>query len=450
MAQNELKKEKKVKQSLRYSILEGSYYSAMVGFGESFFTAFAVFLKATNLQIGLIGSLPQALGAALQLFSNRLIHIFGSRKRLVCALALLQGLMYIPVMLTFYFGKFSIFYLILFISLYFIFGSIINPAWSSWMGDLVDERKRGAYFGLRNKISGMVSFVSFVIAGFMLQRFSDSTITQYAGFAVLFVIAFISRIFSFVYLLKKYEPPYRVVKGAEFGFVEFLQKARFTNYGMFVIFYCCMNLAVYIAAPFFTVYMLKDLNFSYLTFTLISAIAIIAKYLTMPAWGKACDRFGTRKVLTLSGFLMPAVPFLWTLSTDIWYLVLVQVFSGLVWAGFDLSSFNFIFDTTSNEKRATCVAYYNVLNGAAVFTGAMLGAAIIKYIPLDNILWSSYYLVFIASFGLRYVASFIFIPKLKEARQVQTISYKNLFLNVISAAPTMGLLHHMIMFRHKK
>jgi len=207
-ALSEREKKDRIKRSLKYSIFDGSYYSAMVGFGESFFTAFAVFLRATNFQIGLLGSLPQALGAALQLFSNKLIHLFGSRKRLVCSLALLQGLMYIPVMLTFYFTEFSVFYLILFISLYFIFGSIINPAWSSWMGDLVDENKRGAYFGKRNKIMGMVSFVSFVIAGFMLQNFSDGTITQYAGFAMLFVVAFISRIFSFIYLMKKYEPPY--------------------------------------------------------------------------------------------------------------------------------------------------------------------------------------------------------------------------------------------------
>ncbi|MCX6706839.1 MAG: MFS transporter, partial [Candidatus Woesearchaeota archaeon] len=207
-ALSEREKKERVKRSLKYSIFDGSYYAAMVGFGESFFTAFAVFLKATNFQIGLIGSLPQALGAALQIFSNRLIHIFGSRKRLVCTLALLQGLMYIPVMLTFYFAKFSVFYLILFISLYMIFGSIINPAWSSWMGDLVDENKRGSYFGKRNKITGMVSFVTFVIAGFMLQNFSDGAMMQYAGFAMLFVVAFVSRIFSFVYLFKQYEPPY--------------------------------------------------------------------------------------------------------------------------------------------------------------------------------------------------------------------------------------------------
>ena len=146
---------------------------------------------------------------------------------------------------------------------------------------------------------------------------------------------------------------------------------------------------------------------------------------------------------------MPAVPLLWVLSKDVWYLALVQVFSGLVWAGFDLSSFNFIFDTTSHEKRATCVAYYNVLNGAAVFIGAMLGSAILIYLPTDHAILSSFYLVFLASFGLRYIFSFIFIPRLKEARQVQTISYKNLFLNVISATPTMGILHHM-MIRMKK
>ncbi|HLC98962.1 MAG TPA: MFS transporter, partial [Candidatus Nanoarchaeia archaeon] len=65
--------EDKIRKSLKYSIMDGAFYSAMVGFGESFFSAFAIFLKASNLQIGLLGSLPIALGSVSQLYSNRLI-----------------------------------------------------------------------------------------------------------------------------------------------------------------------------------------------------------------------------------------------------------------------------------------------------------------------------------------------------------------------------------------
>ena len=78
--------EKKIKKSLLYSVFDGSFHSAMVGFGESFFSAFAVFLKASTTQIGLLGSLPQTLGSLSQLLSSYFIRLFKSRSLLFPAI----------------------------------------------------------------------------------------------------------------------------------------------------------------------------------------------------------------------------------------------------------------------------------------------------------------------------------------------------------------------------
>ena len=438
--------EDKIRKSLKYSIMDGAFYSAMVGFGESFFSAFAIFLKASNLQIGLLGSLPIALGSVSQLYSNRLIKWFHSRKRFVYLMALLEGLMYIPVAFVFFLGELKVFHLIFFVSLYWIFGMIASAAWNSWMGDLVKENERGRYFGKRNKIAGMTAFVSFMLGGYILQRFTDGSEQQYIGFAIIFGLALLSRIMSFIYLTKKYEPEYVAVKEAEFTLTDFIRQARFRNYGLLVLYLCFMNFSIYIAGPFFAAYMLYDLKFSYMTFTIISAIAIIVKYLSMPVWGMASDRFGTRKVLTLSGFLMPIVPLLWFFSGNAWHLVPIQIYSGFVWAGFEISSFNFMFDTTSHEKRATCIAYYNVLNGGSLLLGSVIGSLMVKY---STLFWSKYLIVFIASSALRYVASFVFLPRLKEVRQVESTSYEKIFLNIITSMPTMGMMHRLITFRRK-
>lgn len=443
---NKLKADEKIRKSLMYSILDGTFYSTMVGIGESFFSAFAVFLKANNIQLGLLGSLPQTLGSISQLFSNKLLKLFKSRKRFVCINAFLEALMYIPIILTFFFGKFRIYTLILFVCIYWIFGSILNPAWNSWVGDLVNEKKRGAYFGKRNKISGMASFISLLIGGFILQNFTNGVKTQYTGFVIIFILALIARIFSFIFLTKKYEPSYNVLPEAEFSFIEFLKKARFRNFGLFVFYLSLMNFSVYIAAPFFVAYMLYDLKLSYLGYTILIAIPLIVKYMSMPIWGKASDNYGTKKILSLTGFLMPLGPILWIFSSDFYYLGLVQAFSGFTWAGFEIASFNFIFDTTSPEKRATCVAYYNVLNGIGIIFGSLLGGMIVMY---NNVFWSKYLLVFLISGILRYQISIIFIPKLKEAREIERIPYHKLFLKVISTMPTMGLVYDLIAFRKK-
>lgn len=436
----------RIKKSLRYSVFDGMFAASMIGFGESFFAAFAVFLKASNIHIGLLSSLPVLLGSLSQLFSNRLIKSLKSRKLLVTTAAFMQGVMYIPVAFVFFFGTLKVVYLIFFACLYWIFGMILGPAWNSWMGDLVDEKKRGTYFGRRSKITGSATFLAYMIAGYILQRYSGDAVLEYTGFVIIFCLAFSSRMLSVTFLMRKYEPPYEILQAAEFSFWEFIKQARFRNYGLLVLYLSIMNASLYISAPFFTPYMLYDLKLDYMTFTIINAAAIITKIFFLPVWGRSSDRFGTRKVLSLTGFLMPLTPLLWVFSHDFYYLIIIQIYSGFIWAGFEIASFNFIFDTTSPQKRATAVAYYNVINGIAIFTGAMTGGLIVKY---NAFFWSKYILVFVISGVMRYVVSFLFIPRLREVREVEHIPYAKLFLKVISSVPTMGLVYGLIPFLKK-
>lgn len=438
--------QEKVKKTLKYSILDGSFYSSMVGFGESFFTAFAVFLKASNLQIGLLGSLPQTLGSFIQLFSNQLIRLFGSRKKLILTCAMLQALIHIPIALVFFMGTFSVYNLILFISIYFILAMIVGPAWSSWMGDLVNEKERGSYFGRRNKIAGFVSFITFIIAGYLLQNFSDGSTHQYIGFLIIFGIAFASRVVSFYYLTKQHEPAYEIVQKAQFTLIEFIQQSFKRNFNRFVIYLCFMNFAVYISAPFVTAYLLYGLKMDYKTYTIVIAAATLAKLLMMPVWGRIADRYGTKKVLFASGILMPFTPLLFALSPNTYFLIAAQIFSGITWAGFELASFNYIFDATDVQKRVTCISYLNVLNGIAILIGALAGSFIVKY---NNLFWSAYILVFIISFALRLLATIIFLPKIEERRNVENTTYPNLMLSLISDATTNGVFHTIMTIPEK-
>jgi len=439
--------EDKIKKSLRYSTLDASFWAAMVGFGESFFSAFAVFLKATNFQLGLLGSLPQALGSVFQLFSDRLLKFFNSRKKFVSIFVLLQALMYLPIVLVFFLGDLNVYFLILFICMYFIFGMIIGPSWSSWMGDLVSEEVRGTYFGRRNTIAGYISFFSLLTAGYLLERFTGDIKTQYLGFLVIFILALLFRFVSFLYLCAKYEPNYVHYEDTRSGLIDFLKNAGSRNYGIFIIFLCLMNFSIFIAGPFFAAYMFYDLKLSYVQYTILIAASTIAKYISLPVWGKSVDKYGTRKILTLSGYLMPAIPLWWLFSSNYYYLIFVQIYGGFMWAGFEIASFNFFFDTIIPQKRAKYIAYSNVLSGISLFLGAMIGGLIVKY---NHLFASQYLLVFLLSGIFRYLVSFIFIPKLREVRIVEHISYTKLFLNILTDTTTRGWVYDLIAARKKK
>ena len=84
---------------------------------------------------------------------------------------------------------------------------------------------------------------------------------------------------SAYFLNKKYEPPQaKVKKEHKFTFIQFLKKARFRNYGLFVLFLTLMNFSVFLAAPFFVPYWLYDLKLTYVAFMVLMAISFIAPF----------------------------------------------------------------------------------------------------------------------------------------------------------------------------
>ncbi|HLP79580.1 MAG TPA: MFS transporter [Acidobacteriota bacterium] len=428
------------KKSLRFSVLDGSFYSIMVGFGESFFSAFAIFLHATNTQLALLGSLPQMLGSVLQLFSRRLLLFFASRKKFVVFSATCQALMHVFIAGAYFFDALSVPILIACVALYLSFAMVPGPVWSSWMGDLVNEEERGMYFGRRNKICGFASFVSFLIAGFILQEVSGTN--KYYGFLVLFGIALVARLISVSYLARKTDPPCDLPAKNPYPFFSFLSEVTSTNYGFFVMFLWFINFAVFLSGPFFAPYMLNHLHLSYMEFTLVTASTIIAKLLFMPIWGKAADTYGTRKLLVLSAILIVPVPALWLFGSAVWYLILIQLYSGFVWAGFELTTFNFLFDTTQPSKRTSSIAYYNVLNGVFLFLGSLMGTFLISID--EGVFSSSYLFVFLVSSVLRGIACICFLHRLKEVRNVAPVRYQDLLLNVLTVMPTMGVINQVV------
>jgi len=418
----------KIKKSLFYSIVDGSFWSLMYGFGETYLAAFAIFLMANNIQIGLLTSLPLLLGSISQFFAIKLIDIFKSRKRFVVITALIQALSWLPIILVYFIKGWGVNFLIFFAVIYWVSGMISAPAWNSWISDLVDPNQRGVYFGKRSKVIGLITLLSIVLGGIVLDVFKNGANKQYLGFALIFSIALAARLFSVFFLNKKYDPGLNVREEDKFSFIAFLKQLRYRNYGLLVIFLTLMNFSVYMAGPFFAAYWLYDLKLSYVVYMIIIVSQFITRYISLPVWGILADNYGTKKILTLTGFLMPLTPILWLFSANIYYLIIIQFYSGIAWAGFELSSFNFVFDTTTPPKRARCVAYYNVINGIMIFLGITIGSLIVRY---NNLFWTKYYLVFLVSGILRYAVSIIFLPKLKEVRKVYDISYNKIFFKLM-------------------
>jgi MFS family permease len=405
---------RKVNRSLKYSILDGAAFSAMLGLTQDYIVPFALALKAATAQVGLLTSIPNLTMALSQLSAPKLSEKAGSRKGLILPAVLLHALMWLPILLVPYlFPGEKIWWLIVFVTLSVGFGALANPAWGSLMADLVPERIRGRYFGARGRIAGFVALVFAVIGGTILQ-FTASNV--FLGFSILFGGAMLFRLVSLFFLTRMYEPPVSNGNGERHRLIDLVKSLGSSNVGRFTIYVAMINFATNMASPFFAVYMLRDLQFNYLTYVIVTSVASLSTLLFLTFWGKRADRAGNVKIIRITSVLIPLLPLLWLASRQVYYLALVQTLAGFSWAGFNLANTNFIYDATPPEKRTQHIALFNAMNGTAICLGALLGGFIAPYLP--PVLGYNLLTLFLISGILRASVVAILLRRISEVRRV--------------------------------
>jgi MFS family permease len=218
------------------------------------------------------------------------------------------------------------------------FGALANPAWGSLLSDLVPQEHRGSYFGWRSRNLGVAAVISSAAAGMILHHLKQWNI--FSGFFLIFLIAFAARVISWAYLKDMQEPPLKTGEPLKSGFFSFIRNFKQDNFARFVIFAALMSFSVNLASPFFAVFMLRDLKFSYWLYGLINVVATLTVFLVISRWGRHADKTGNLKLIKLTAPMIGAIPLFWIVNQNPVYLVLAQIFSGFAWAGFNLSSTN--------------------------------------------------------------------------------------------------------------
>lgn len=420
-------KEKLFAKTRSLSKKEGAVSSVTFGINDNNITPYAIELGATTFETGLLNSLTNLFGPLSQIVGSKLLEKY-HRKKIIFISVLLQasaclllaGLGYI------YFKSQNNLNLVLLVIIsyliYTFFGSIANPAWFSMIGDAVPEHMRGRYFSSRNRIGLLFWLIATLFSALVLQYYQNQKII--IGFIIIFIIAALARYISGFCLNRHYIQNLELGNDYYFPFWKFITGIKNYNFNKFALFVAAMNFSTNIAGPFFAVYLWKVQHFSPLTFMLVIVSWRFFSFIFYPLWGWFADKYGNRELLRIGTLLIIPLPFFWLFSSNPFFLILVpQLFSGAGWAAFELASSNFIYDSISHKRRALIVAYYNLLNGLGLFLGALIGGLLAQFISFNFI--NSFFLIFIISGSLRLIVALIFLPPIKEVRQIKHSLEKN-------------------------
>lgn len=414
----------RVRRSLRVSMYEGACYNAMLGCTDAYVTPFAVALQAGSQAIGMLNALKSLATALPLLASAWLVERFGSRRRCLVWLSFFHAALWVPItLIPFVLPRpWQIPIFITLIAVGSAIGTLTVPAFGSLLADYVPSRMRGRYLGWRNRLHGLVNLVAMFLAGLLLHLARS---WEFVGFAVLFGSAALARWLSWACFHRMHESALPPVKSADrvhpFDLLRLPSGNAFTPFVVFTFFFLS---AVNLSAPFLAVYLLKELEYSYLTFTIVTIAASLAALLAMTLWGRQADRFGNIQVLKACAIAIVVVPFLWLVSSSPTYLIGTQLFAGAIWAGFNLTITNFAYEAAPPEDRTSYIAALNIVVGLASFCGALAGGWLALRLPS---LWGSHWLALIALSGVaRLVVVVAFLHQLQDVRRVPAVSLMRL------------------------
>jgi MFS family permease len=432
--------DEKVERSLKNSTMEGVFNSASGSIQSSFTTPLALALGASNAEIGILNSFENLMGTVAQVPGAMLTKYFNRKTIWLVSQILSRILIWIPILfLPFLDVGNRVLILIVFLALSNFFLMIRSPAWSSLMGDLVSIKIRGRYFGRRNMLVGISGVVATLAAGFLL---------VYWGFAGIFLLSMICAAVAIFFFMRMHEPPVKRVFHYGYGF-SFDPKSWWTTlkvnkeFTLFTVYMTFMNFAIDVAAPFYAVYMLKNLSIGYEWFAIAVVVGALARALTMKYWGRLNDRFGSRKILIICGVLGCFVPFGWMLVSNVWHVFMIKIYDGVVFSGFDLVVFNYLLEVTPAGRRPKYIAAHNFFTGFGTVFGDLFGALLaIMFENASIFLLAGLQIVFLASFALRLAScSLLLVIKNIDVKQSDMVPVRYVFWQAIAVEPARGIRH---------
>lgn len=404
--------------------MDGGAYAAMLGLTQNYITPFALALKATTAQIGLLTSVPNISMSISQLAAPKLAERAGNRKGLILPMVFMHAFLWLPILfIPYVYSSGEVWWLIIFVTFSTVFGTFANPAWGSMMADLVPDEFRGRYFSFRGRIAGLITLTCSLIAGLILELFTNNVFT---GFVIIFGGALMFRVLSLYFLSRMYEPPVPRESENSPGLFDLFKNLGTSNLGRFTLFVALIMFAQSVSGPFFAVYMLRDLDFSYVSYMSITTASAVSSLIFQPFWGRRADRAGNIQVIRITSILLPIVPLLWLCSHNVFYLMGANIFSGFAWSGFNLVAINFIYDASEPASRTKQLAVFNSITGMAICLGSLTGGFIAPHLP--HLLGHNLLTLFTISGAARGIIVLFFIRSIREVRHVTKMDTIELLL----------------------
>jgi MFS family permease len=322
-------------------------------------------LHASNAEMGLLNSLQSLLNLFAMLAAAVAIRRTKSKKVFCAVATTISRSFYVWIaivpLLPFSQAALWVVWLVAIGRMPQSFGDL---SWQAMIGDIIPAERRSAFFSERNRVTTLVGLVGTLVCGLLLEQFDKNAVFPYqAVFLSTAVFAFFE-----VYLLLRHDEsqhpngiPQTVTTDTRVTVRQklhrFFQDRKAIRAMLAMLLF---NFGWQLSWPLFNIFQISVAHASALWLGLFQVANSATQILTFKWWGNMAEKYGNAKMLAVAAIGMATAPILTVLSTNMWYLFVLNLFTGIPLAGTLLLLFNYLLEVSPEDERTSYIANYNV------------------------------------------------------------------------------------------
>jgi MFS family permease len=405
----------------RLSIWNGSFASIGMSIVNGFVAMYLLDgLNATNGEMGMLNSLPALVNLFAMTFAAMVIRRLQAKKVLCAIATTISRSFYLWIALVPFFHLHqAALWVVWLVALIRVPQSFGDLTWQALIGDIIAPERRAAFFSDRNRMMTIVGLVVTFATGLFLQQFNIHSLWTYqTAFFTTAIFAVLE-----VYTLLKHVEPKRVQKKLQksekdgFSLRGALQSVCSDKKFMIALFSMLFfNFGWQLAWPLFNIYQIQTAHAPAFWLGLFTVANQVTQILTFRWWGRMSEKYGNVLMLGFAAVGMAVTPVLTILSTNMYYLLIQNVITGVPVAGTTLLLFNYLLEVSPDDKRTSYIAYYNVALSIVGFIAPEVGIWLLGNLGMNSSMTISTLLRFLG--GLVFIMIAVFSRKMTDHRPV--------------------------------
>jgi MFS family permease len=251
--------------------------------------------------------------------------------------------------------------------------SIVTPAWTSLIGKLTPEKRRGTTTSRINIAASFGSIAATLISGYIMTLVGGSLSMRYM---IPIILATVFGSAASLIMMRVRETPH--ASKTSVPWLNWDVFRRNVDFQTLCKVSFVHSFFMSMAWPLFAITTVEVVKADMMQIAYISAISGVVGIVARRFVGRVTDYAGRKTLLILSRAGIFIFPTIYALSTTIYHLFLANLIVGVFGAISDIVLFAYQLDITPPEQRGASIAFYNTVNGIATFLGSLCGG----YIPL--------------------------------------------------------------------